>query len=64
MSESKSTGATAPSAAVERRLFQYPGSSGLVWRYFIVGDHTPMAYRTEQEAVAEILRRLGERRRP
>jgi hypothetical protein len=57
-------GATAPTAAVERRLYQYPGATNRVYRFFIVGDHTPKAYLTEREAISEILRRLAERRRP
>ncbi|MBK8106850.1 MAG: hypothetical protein IPK42_15210 [Betaproteobacteria bacterium] len=38
-------GATAPTAAVERRLYQYPGATNRVYRFFIVGDHTPKAWR-------------------
>lgn len=56
-------GATAPATAVERRLYQYAGCNSRVYRWFIVGDRTPMPYLTEAEALAELRRRRDDRKR-
>lgn len=39
---------------VERRLHQYAGCRGFVWRWFIVGDARPFAFLSEVEALESL----------
>jgi hypothetical protein len=59
----KNTSAVGELQPVERRLHQYPGCKGLVYRWFIVGDVTPYPFRSFEEAMDAWVYRQDRRER-